>query len=1146
MRSAMVERLGPLDVSAHGTRVRRRVPLLETLTLYVGGATAKAVFKVWLKDQALAESGLADLNDLIKAKVPGYLEQRRTAGFFDRVAEEVAQKLSPFYDVEFSRLPENERNAAACAVADAVNSARLSPRRIAETNAEPLALEREIRRESPTIAADNLLSADATQLYDITLREVCNYIAEIATTLPPFGTAATLELLRRGDELLGLVRTVLEKLPQSATSLAEVGRSVVRFEDQYRKDVAHRYDRLTLFGLGLTEREQRYNLSVAYITLATTSIDATGSRDGRDPAKPASVLDEQPLRQSKRRRTPRDDEDDADYVRVDTAVAATPRVLVRGEAGSGKTTLLQWLAVTSARREFEGELSKLNESFPFFLPLRRYVDRELPEPGHFLRDTSPALAGVVPHGWIEAQLESGRAVVLVDGVDELPVSRKRDVELWLSSLCEVYPRARYIVTSRPAAVEREWLTDIGFRQTELQPMDAGDTDAFIEHWHRAARAAVVDDAAREELDGLRDRLRRELRRRAALRSLATSPLLCAVLCTLNRARSRLPKDRIELYRFALDLLLEGRDVERDVSDPEGLELTIRQKEPLLSDLAYWLLLADQSDVERERAKEILGRKGRQIPGLAASGEQLYRHLLIRSGLIREPVEARMDFIHRTFQEYLAAEEALDQNHVPVLLTNALRPEWREVIVLAAGLARADQRQELLSGLLDAGSRDEEHRHTLHLLAVACLETAQTLPEDLQDRIERALERLVPPTNMSEARSLASAGDLAVPLIRPYAGGGVRVATSTARALALVGTDAALDALTEFAHERRLTVIRELIKGWSYFDPEEYAARVLEHSPLIHGHLALRGSRMLTAARTLRRLRALTVELIGDDVDLDLLASLPTTFVRIARSRSVVDLDAFRHHEHLAGLSIESCPELTDLSGLAQSRLVDIAIHGRTAIRSIAPLVEAPLEQLSLFGQTQLSDAHLVSRMASLVRARLIASAVEGEIDLCECPGLEDVSLVSNPRIQRVRIPSATRRLSLGQTGIVAIELPREGSRLGHLSATNTPMATLEGLERASQLSSLVLIGCGQLEDIDKLASAHRLRHLDLERCQAVRDLSPVHGLPALEWIDVTGTAVDDLRPLADCPNLAEVRAYGVSAEALAAFRRIREDVAISA
>ncbi|MFD0486407.1 NACHT domain-containing protein [Saccharopolyspora spinosporotrichia] len=64
------------------------------------------------------------------------------------------------------------------------------------------------------------------------------------------------------------------------------------------------------------------------------------------------------------------------------------------------------------------------------------------------------MLGPITEGWTHRQLLAGRALLLVDGVDELTDGERPKVRRWLGRLLRSYPRTRIVVTSRPAAAER--------------------------------------------------------------------------------------------------------------------------------------------------------------------------------------------------------------------------------------------------------------------------------------------------------------------------------------------------------------------------------------------------------------------------------------------------------------------------------------------------------------------------------------------------------------------------------------------------------------------------------------------------------------------------------------------------------------------
>ena len=192
------------------------------------------------------------------------------------------------------------------------------------------------------------------------------------------------------------------------------------------------------------------------------------------------------------------------------------------------------------------------------------------------------LLGPPPEGWVLERLSSGQALLLIDGIDEVPRQERHALRDWLAELVGSYPRVRVVVSSRPHAVEDLDLERLGFDIADLQPMELIDINNFIEHWHAAVREELASEDSKKELVDLAASLKRVVRRNRPIRILATTPLICAMLCALHRQRHRrLPADRLELYRACVELLLERREVERGIDLRDYPPFNLRQKKLLL-------------------------------------------------------------------------------------------------------------------------------------------------------------------------------------------------------------------------------------------------------------------------------------------------------------------------------------------------------------------------------------------------------------------------------------------------------------------------------------------------------------------------------------------------------------------------------------
>ena len=995
--------------------------VIEALTIDLGAAVAKTVLKIWLGDPDVAASTSADIGEIVASKISSLLQQRRAGRAFDRIAEEVAEVLDARLSVEYGGLASNEKNAAILAVRDTLSQTPLTSDVLFGADLDPLRLEELYRSGKPDAAQRALLVPAAIQFYDRLLQEVCEYVVAITIGLPQFGDRATVEMLQRETELLELVKKVLESLPRQAAAFSP---DTDEFETRYRRAIVRKLDRLELFGITVSEFSRRYRLNVAYITLTATATASARRHMRRAPPEPPPPA-VTPISTAGRDKRDSVEGGDQVYVRVDTILADSPRVLVRGEAGSGKTTLLQYLAVRAGAQSFEPPLETLNNYVPFFIQLRRYAREQLPKPEQFIDLVAPQLTGLMRAGWVHAQLESGRALLLIDGVDELPQRRRRDVREWIRDLRETFPKARYVVTSRPPAVSEDWLSDEEFESSELQPMAPPDVAAFVDHWHEAAAADLTDDDELKELDRLKQRLQAAVREIPPIRALATSPLLCAMLCALNRDRkSQLPKDRLELYRISLETLLDRRDIEREVEANGTADLAYPAKKLLLQDLSYWLLRNGWTDVDKDGAINRFRVKLTSMPHAPSSGTQVFDYLLERSGLLREPVAGRVDFVHRTFQEYLAAKQAIDEDDIGVLLEHATEDAWREVIVLAAGHARLKQRVRLISGLLKRGRDTPERKHLLHLLAVACLETSPELPADLTAELTGCLQELVPPRNMTEARALASAGELAVPLLRDFRRKNVPIATACIRTLALIGGDAAQDLLARFAADTRVMVSRELIRAWRAFDPARYAEIVLGNAEFPRG-LTVEDIEQLKAVRHLRRLDLLTVDGTrmpqrAGAVDLEWLSARHDTLVVLALQnvRRIVNFDALASLTRLKALQVMNCGEVEDLAPIRElGDLEWLMIWDTPSISKLDALHGLRLEECYLRALRQSSEYGVLANPS----LRVLHATRCGASDL---RGFDRATALENLNLDRTEILG-----NLDELGALSLNPPRNGAVL---------------------------------------------------------------------------------------------------------------------
>jgi hypothetical protein len=469
----------------------------------------------------------------------------------------------------------------------------------------------------------------------------------------------------------------------------------------------------------------------------------------------------------------------AEVLTLGDAYRRERRLVILGDPGSGKTTIARWLslvmakALVSQQDRVEVPTSQVDpeafhDNLPFLLgPPRLPVlvrvaefaaaRRERHEQGErpptlteFLGqhtwlnsvpmwdEGAPGRRGepippAVLNGLIRTYLERGQALVILDGLDEIPASSHRDeIVEEVDAFARRWVRARYqievnqfgpdriatvradsalteggnqlIVTSRIAGYHAAPLRG-DLTHVTVEPMSLAAVHHFFETWMQAVHEQLREPADRDrdvaeraEVEAARLCHEVSLPLRRGVRELATNPLLASVLATVFHEKGQLPGQRVELYRIAVENLTEVwhrrpmQDDESDLLETEVFDVLepiaahIHQHEPT------GLIPENQL---RELATRFLAEaRGENPVRPSARLRQTVASLLkvVREdvGLLAARGEGVYGFLHLTFQEYLAARWLVrDLGTAARQLMDRLDdPRWREPVLMALGYANA--------------------------------------------------------------------------------------------------------------------------------------------------------------------------------------------------------------------------------------------------------------------------------------------------------------------------------------------------------------------------------------------------------------------------------------------------------------------------
>jgi hypothetical protein len=128
---------------------------------------------------------------------------------------------------------------------------------------------------------------------------------------------------------------------------------------------------------------------------------------------------------------------------------------ILGAPGSGKTTLLKHMALALASPKHKKQNAGAPNLLPILLFLRDHQKPIAENPkillAQLIRDQfADRQAPVPPAGWLEKQLEQGKCLIMLDGLDEVAdISTRKSVVNWVDQCMASYGKNRFVLSSRP-------------------------------------------------------------------------------------------------------------------------------------------------------------------------------------------------------------------------------------------------------------------------------------------------------------------------------------------------------------------------------------------------------------------------------------------------------------------------------------------------------------------------------------------------------------------------------------------------------------------------------------------------------------------------------------------------------------------------
>ncbi|WP_420642503.1 NACHT domain-containing protein [Candidatus Leptofilum sp.] len=346
------------------------------------------------------------------------------------------------------------------------------------------------------------------------------------------------------------------------------------------------------------------------------------------------------------------------------------RLYILGKPGAGKTTFMKFMTLETLR-------GKLGEKIPIFITLK-----ELSDKGQaifpFIVEQLQQCGFEDAERFVKELLKEGRAVVLLDGLDEVNLADEKRTKLIaaMKDFVVEFEKCQVLITCRIAASDYSFAR---FKYVEMADFTEEQQKRFIFKWFQ-------DDMARRDVcwQALKDN------KSANLRELAHVPLLLTLLCITFERRGEFPPDRDEVYRTAVNALLYEWDNSRLIKRDKVYEgLDVKYRERLLAWIAFETFSRNEYLLDETKLAALIEAYLSTVPRMKADvdGFSVLKTIEAQHGLLVERAQGIYSFSHLTLQEYFTARFVVDnaQDALPQLVAHVGEDLWREVFLLTAGM-----------------------------------------------------------------------------------------------------------------------------------------------------------------------------------------------------------------------------------------------------------------------------------------------------------------------------------------------------------------------------------------------------------------------------------------------------------------------------
>ena len=429
-----------------------------------------------------------------------------------------------------------------------------------------------------------------------------------------------------------------------------------------------------------------------------------------------------------------------DILRRSTKEATYRNIVISQYGGYGKTTLLRHVTYIYCQKLHQKAPYKAPKLLPVLISFRQWqttLATEKPDLPTFIETFHiPDLPGgkdlTLPKNWAKYWLnQKAGMLVMFDGFDEVKQENRAYISQWLGQQMRHYPQAIFILATRPTAYnlhfDAESKPNCPFK---IIPLDTDQKELLIKRWYLSWEKYISASTKPEIIAAAADKnsqdLLQQITKSPELKDLAKNPLLLVIMLNLHVSRpgADLPDRRVDLYREIIRLQLGDRPLAKKID----LLLLPQDSQRVLQQLALGMVQAKVYTIDKN---SLLSQLQTILNGLNsdAKPEDFLKQLEEVSELLVK-VDQDYEFVHRYFQDYLAAQEIIETQQQNLLLTHWQETEWKETILMYASLANTIT--QFIADLL------EFKQQPVNDLAYECLECLKSANRLISPSLEQAI------------------------------------------------------------------------------------------------------------------------------------------------------------------------------------------------------------------------------------------------------------------------------------------------------------------------------------------------------------------------------------------------------------------------